>query len=208
MLRGPSWSYAVGVSASQPVPAESGGVDRVPPPPPGIAPAAQPAPAPEHIQPPPIPPPPPLFAEPASAAAAQPLIVPSIDITVPPPVESAGAVETVKATTVTRPVESWTLEVEGGRTFQLVERRVLLGRDPAARPGAQEIVVHDPTRTVSKTHALLELVDDVWRVTDLGSVNGVLVTDPDGTDRILAPGVPEPVTGGFALGRVRLQLRS
>jgi hypothetical protein len=196
------------VSASQPVPAESGGIDRVPPPPPGIVPAAAPAPAAEHIQPPPpIPPPPPLFPEPTSPPVAQPLIVPSVDITVPP-VGSASTAETVKATTVTRPVESWTLEVEGGRTFQLVERRVLLGRDPAARPGAQEIVVHDPTRTVSKTHALLELVDDVWRVTDLGSVNGVLVTDPDGTDRILAPGVPEPVTGGFALGRVRLQLRS
>lgn len=197
------------MSASQPVPAESGGVDRVPPPPPGLTPAAPPAPAPEHIQPPPpIPAPPPLFGEPAPPAVAPPLIVPSLDITVPPPVAPVDAVETVKATTVTRPVESWRLEIEGGRIFQLVERRVLLGRDPAARPGAQEIVVHDPTRTVSKTHALLELVDDVWRVTDLGSVNGVIVTDPDGTERVLAPGVAEPVAGGFALGKARLQLRS
>lgn len=197
------------MSASQPVPAESGGVDRVPPPPPGITPVAQPPRAPEHIQPPPpIPPPPPLFGEPPAPAAAPPLIVPTIDITAPPPVISLDAVETVKATTVTRPVESWSLEIEGGRTFQLVERRVLLGRDPAARPGAQEIVVNDPTRTISKTHALLELVDDVWRVTDLGSVNGVIVTDPDGTERVLAPGVPEPVTGAVALGRVRLRLRS
>lgn len=180
--------YAVAVTASQPIPADGGATDRVPPPPPGVATAPPPSRAVD-----PILPPPPLFTEPPPPAAARPFIVPTVDITVPP---------------TSHPSTAWLLVIEGGRTFQLIQPRVLLGRDPATRPGAQEIVVNDPTRTVSKTHALLELVDDVWRVTDLGSVNGVILAEPDGSERVLAPGIPEPVSGRFALGKVWLHLHN
>ncbi len=190
--------YAVAVSASLPIPAEGGGIERVPPPPPGVPSLTDDGiPPVDHILPPP-----PLFTEPPPPVTARPLIVPPAGIAVPRPVDS------VRATTVTRPIDSWQLVIEGGRTFQLLGPRVLLGRDPVAKSGEQEIVVVDPTRTVSKTHALLEFVDDVWLVTDLGSVNGVTLIQPDGATRMLVPGIPEPVAERFALGTVLIALRS
>lgn len=180
--------YAVAVNASQPVPADGGTVDRVPPPPPGIAAAPPPA---RIVEP--IAPPPPLFGEPPAPPEPGPFIVPTVDITVPPSPSSTPA---------------WHLVIEGGRTFQLVRPRVLLGRDPVGRSGEQEIVVVDPTRTVSKTHALLELVDGVWQVTDLGSVNGVALLHPGRSERMATPGIPEPATRRFALGHVLIELRS
>ena len=52
------------------------------------------------------------------------------------------------------------------------------GRRPApdpTRPNAQLNPISDETRTVSNTHARLELRHDTWYVTDLGSTNGTKV---------------------------------
>ena len=174
-----------------------GAVERVPPPPSGIAPPSDESP--HHVEL--ITPPPLLFAEPMPLRATPPLRVPPTDIGTPDPGDSAES-------TVDDTVGSWRLVVAGGRTFELIRPRVLLGRDPVAKSGEQEIVVVDPTRTMSKTHALLELVDDVWRVTDLGSVNGVRLIERNGSERALVPGIPEPVSGRFSLGTVLIELRS
>ncbi|MEZ5214353.1 MAG: FHA domain-containing protein [Microbacterium sp.] len=51
---------------------------------------------------------------------------------------------------------------------------VILGRRPSsdpAYPAAQLVAVPGDARTVSKTHARIELRGDAWTVTDLGSAS-------------------------------------
>jgi hypothetical protein len=105
---------------------------------------------------------------------------------------------------------SWTLVSPGERELALNGSEVLLGRQPAAdpdHPGAQLLAVPDPTRTVSKRHALLRLVDGEWLVRDLRSTNGVTLVALDGVERTVAPGAEEPLTARFFLGDAEFALR-
>lgn len=105
---------------------------------------------------------------------------------------------------------SWTLVTAAERELALTASEVLLGRQPAAdpdHPGAQLLVVPDPTRTVSKRHALLRLVDGEWLVRDLCSTNGVTLVAPDGVERTVVPGAEEPLTPHFFLGDAEFELR-
>ena len=105
---------------------------------------------------------------------------------------------------------SWTLVSPGERELALTGSEVMLGRQPAAdpdHPGAQLLVVPDPTRTVSKRHALLRLVDGEWLVRDLRSTNGVTLVALDGVERTVAPGAEEPLTARFFLGDAEFALR-
>lgn len=80
----------------------------------------------------------------------------------------------------------------------------MLGRNPLApdqAPDAQAIAIDDVTRTVSKTHALLQHTGSGWTITDLASTNGVFV----GPDDVEASG-PTPVSGVFHLGDAELEL--
>jgi hypothetical protein len=73
---------------------------------------------------------------------------------------------------------TWQLVPASGASIPLSAEVVVLGRRPAADPAfpsAQLVSVQDEARTVSKTHARLELRGERWLVTDLGSTNGVLV---------------------------------
>ncbi|WP_344369341.1 FHA domain-containing protein [Agromyces tropicus] len=92
--------------------------------------------------------------------------------------------------------ERWQLRSADGVEIP-VDGRVVAGRDP--RPpnwlsGATPVVVDDPSRSMSKTHALLEAADGGRLVaTDLDSTNGVRVW-PEGAEPIdLEPGVPTEV---------------
>ena len=106
-----------------------------------------------------------------------------------------------------RPVVPWRLVVEGGPTFRLTGSSAVLGRRPAGSGGgAQEIAVPDPTRTLSKVHARLDLADGVWTVTDLNATNGVIVTRPDGAEDLLDPGASAAISGRFVLGKVGMSL--
>ena len=62
--------------------------------------------------------------------------------------------------------------------------------------------IHDTSRTLSKVHARLDLVNDEWIITDLNSTNGVIVVASDGTERLLVVGDAAPVPFSFILGKL------
>lgn len=101
----------------------------------------------------------------------------------------------------------WRLILPDGRSVELTGTSAVVGRQPAsssAFPGAQLIPVEDPSRTVSKTHALLELRGDQWHIIDLHSTNGVLLAG-DG-DVEVEPGAAAPAGERFLLGDAAFQL--
>lgn len=105
---------------------------------------------------------------------------------------------------------SWMLQLPmSARPVEVTGTVVLLGRKPMAddaHPGAQLIPVADGTRTVSKTHARLELVRGQWKITDLGSTNGVVLFDADGAETEIDANVPAAVTERFLLGDAELRI--
>ena len=85
---------------------------------------------------------------------------------------------------------AWTLIGPTGARIPLTAETVLLGRRPVRDlefPDAQLVSLDDDTRTISKTHARLELRDDRWFITDLDSTNGVLFTTVMGTEVAATP---------------------
>lgn len=128
----------------------------------------------------------------------------------PPPVTTT----TVTGTTIApkpAPVPSgWRLRGPGGLEVLLL-RSVLLGRDPApdaAHAGAASVALVDPARTVSKTHALVEVVGDRVLVTDLHSTNGTRVMNAQGEASELVPGEPAvaPVGATVLLGEFAVRV--
>lgn len=99
------------------------------------------------------------------------------------------------------PRTAWRLRSDGGVDVA-VSGRVVLGRDPRAADaatGARPVAIDDPARSLSKTHALLEVVDDRLLATDLGSTNGVRIW-PEGEEAIeLESGRPTSVPEGAVL---------
>ncbi|WP_426998701.1 RDD family protein [Pseudarthrobacter sp. N5] len=99
------------------------------------------------------------------------------------------------------PVAVLRIRLDDGRDFQL-DRSVLIGRNPAAQTGEQHallLAVHDPGRSISKTH--LHVLTDgagIW-VTDRNSTNGSAVSTPDGIRTSLQAGVPVFVSPGSAV---------
>jgi hypothetical protein len=94
---------------------------------------------------------------------------------------------------------------------QVIQTSLLIGRSPesnralehrgAARtPGEQPVLaLADLSRTLSKTHALLEWSGSVLWVTDLHSANGSVLVSPDGERRPLVPGIRGPAAIGWAV---------
>jgi hypothetical protein len=104
----------------------------------------------------------------------------------------------------------WELVPPIGVPIDILSDVVILGRRPAADPEypkAQLIALADDTRTVSKTHARLELRGDSWFVTDLGSTNGVLLVTLMGTEIDAAPGIELAAGERFFLGDAEVRLR-
>lgn len=103
----------------------------------------------------------------------------------------------------------WMLVPPGGAPVALTSDVVILGRRPvpdAAHPDAQLVAISDETRTVSKTHARLQLRGDTWFVTDLDSMNGVLFATLMGTE-VEAPRGEEIEAGArFFLGDAEVRL--
>ena len=133
-------------------------------------------------------------APPPGAGRAVP---PALPVPPAPPVAAAAAPRT------------WRLRSADGIEFA-VRDRVVAGRDPRpeAVPGgdAAPVALPDPARSMSKTHALLEVDGDRLLATDLDSTNGVRIW-PDGGDPVeLEPGVatPVPVDAVLLLGDVAL----
>ncbi len=124
--------------------------------------------------------------------------VPRLDPDPPPP--DAPAPVTVLGTplppTGASVATGWRLVLPGGAEV-LLDRPVLLGRDPVAPEGvrgAHPIAVRDPEKTVSKTHALLTPEPGGVRVRDLHSTNG--------TTLVLQAGrAPVPADGDVLVAR-------
>jgi hypothetical protein len=99
------------------------------------------------------------------------------------------------------PRTAWRLRSDGGDELTVAGRAVL-GRDPRATDGAagaEPVAIDDPARSLSKTHALLEVVDDRLLVTDLASTNGVRIW-PEGEEALeLESGRPTSVPEGAVL---------
>ncbi|RZU64103.1 FHA domain-containing protein [Microterricola gilva] len=105
--------------------------------------------------------------------------------------------------------KAWVFETESGQRVPLSAELVLLGRNPvplAEHPDAQLITVRDAGRTVSKTHASVQLHGTAWVITDLQSTNGVYVLDAEGAEIELEPGVATEVTGRFVLGELSARI--
>ncbi len=106
------------------------------------------------------------------------------------------------ATPREKPVaRGWRLTLDDGQSI-LVEGAIVLGRDPAevsAHPHATRVPVQDPARSVSKTHALLDLDGTTLSAIDLGSTNGVSILAPDGGVIDLEPGARGILESGSRL---------
>ncbi|MGC3955288.1 MAG: FHA domain-containing protein [Propionicimonas sp.] len=96
----------------------------------------------------------------------------------------------------------WFFELPDGTTVRLAAT-VVVGRNPVApatTPAAEPVLLDDPQRSVSKTHALLELRDGLPWVTDLHSSNGTTLTNDVGEAVMCEPGIPMPVGDGWRIG--------
>lgn len=121
-------------------------------------------------------------AAPASFPAFLPAPIGGMPASAPPP-RSVPAPEEPS-------VAGWRLTLDDGQSIA-VTGALVLGRDPAqvaSRPHAGLVPVHDPARSVSKTHAVIDPGGQTLSVTDLGSTNGVSITAPDGLVTDLDPG--------------------
>ena len=116
--------------------------------------------------------------------------------------------QTVIARRSVRPV--WELVPASGSPVPLSASVVILGRRPSsdpAYPAAQLVAVPGDARTVSKTHARIELRGDAWTVTDLGSTNGVLVRTLMGDEVEVEAGGQLDAGERFFLGDEEFHLR-
>jgi uncharacterized RDD family membrane protein YckC len=164
------------------------------------------------------PPPPPPPAGPAARHAAPPAADPGPEAGLPwaSPAEPSviSSVPGIGSSWVTPPAEAspdqtrlrvaplepgsgWVVELDDGRMLTLAGK-LILGRDPSALPedgDATPVPIADDSRSVSKTHLLLEVGPSGMQVTDRHSTNGVVVVTA-GVDLSCVPGVPTPLPDG------------
>ena len=95
---------------------------------------------------------------------------------------------------------AWRLRGAGGVDVR-VDRGTVLGRDPLVDPasGHAAVALADPARSVSKTHALVQVVAGRLVVTDLGSTNGVRIWPLGDGPADIPPNVPTEVPDGATL---------
>lgn len=127
----------------------------------------------------------------------------SFPVFVPGPLGGARPAAAVHAQPPPRddaPPGWWLTFADGQRVEATVA--LVIGRDPApvaTRPHATLQPVTDAAKSVSKTHAIIDMDGDRLSVTDLNSTNGVIVTEPDGTQTDLEPGGRAQLRAGARL---------
>jgi uncharacterized RDD family membrane protein YckC len=100
--------------------------------------------------------------------------------------------------------ESALIVFDTGRR-QIIRGSLLIGRSPENGRTPESGVEHpllglaDLSRTLAKTHALLEWSGTVLWVTDLHSANGSVLVSPDGEVRPLVPGIRGPAAIGWTV---------
>lgn len=105
----------------------------------------------------------------------------------------------------------WAMELPDGRTIEIRETTVV-GRNPsppADAPGAVTVSLADHTKSVSKTHAMVQARDGLVWITDLHSTNGTVLTNPAGESLATHAGNPTPAGEGWqiAFGDFSVKLR-
>ena len=106
--------------------------------------------------------------------------------------------------TLVHPADAVLVIFDTGRR-QLIKDTLLVGRSPEngrtadGRRDHRVLGLADLSRTLSKTHALLEWSGTVLWVTDLGSANGSVLISPDGERRPLVPGIRGPAAIGWTV---------
>jgi hypothetical protein len=125
----------------------------------------------------------------AAPARAREVPAPAFPVFTAAPGPGAPPAPVVPVSSAT-PLGPWILALADGQRLQ-VDGSIVLGRDPApvsVRPHAALVPLVDPARSVSKTHAIIDVEGAELSITDLHSTNGVLVVDPHGDEFDLAPG--------------------
>lgn len=180
-----------------------------PPPPPGMVPAARTPPRPSAAAPRTVPPSTGLVTSVPGMPQREASPVPSVEVQ---PAGFASLAEQLFAEDEelfhTRMVQSgvdalpWVLRLAEGREVPL-QSSVVLGRNPtvpASHADAAALSVDDPYRSVSKTHAMVELRNGLPWVSDLHSTNGTTLTNDVGEAVACEPGSFVPVGDGWTLG--------
>ena len=141
-------------------------------------------------------------AEPDDREDVAPVFLPSAGIGAPVAAwepESQEIDDATRASVGRRRAPAWRLTLPDAEQV-LVEQTTLVGRDPARDerwPDALLLPMTDIRKTVSKTHAALELTASGQLIVhDLDSTNGVYVTAPDGEGSEVLPGTPVLVDHG------------
>ena len=187
---------------------------------PGSLPAAYaPPPAPATYAAPPAPaapvapPAPPTYAAPPAPATYAAPPAPATYAAPPaPPISLEPEAENTEigehTVVVNRRTKQWVLTTDDGQKIRLSQQVALLGRNPTADPAfpeAQLVPLNDTAKTVSKTHARIELSNGAWQITDLNSTNGVVLLE--GSDESeLQSGVATSLTESFLLGELPVHI--
>ena len=101
-------------------------------------------------------------------------------------------------TTATTRSDAVAIVFDTGRR-QVINTSLVIGRSPESKDEHPVLALADLSRTLSKTHALLEWSGSVLWVTDLHSANGSVLISPDGERRPLVPGIRGPAAIGWAV---------
>lgn len=101
---------------------------------------------------------------------------------------------------------AWVLELPDGTELPL-QGDVTVGRRPESVDGSEILAIPDTTRTLSKSHARLSFVEGRWLVEDLGSTNGLVLMNEDGSESELVPGVQAAATERMLFGTLEVRLR-
>lgn len=101
---------------------------------------------------------------------------------------------------------AWVLELPDGTELPL-EDNVVVGRKPEPIDGSAALAVPDLTRTLSKSHVRLMREGERWLVEDLGSTNGLVLLNEDGSESELSPGVRAEATERMLFGTLEVRLR-
>lgn len=105
---------------------------------------------------------------------------------------------------VTQPGGSgWSLELPDGDLLPL-GTDCIVGRRPEPIGDAATLVIADPTRTLSKTHARLRFDGAKWFVTDLNSTNGLWLLLPNGSEEEAPVNVEVEATERLRLGTLEV----
>ena len=99
-------------------------------------------------------------------------------------------------------IPSWRLHIPGVSDPIEIASAVVLGRNPTAPADAASalaVSIHDPAKSVSKTHAIVQVSGTQLHVRDLDSTDGVWIRAADAAARRVAPGESVAVPSGADL---------